>query len=187
MNLKIFFNEVRYSPFPGKLTAQQVVGCEYLIKEFARRNWTDDRMLAYILATAYHETAHTMQPIKEQGSRAYLESKRYYPWIGRGYVQLTWQANYQKFRQSVKALFNVDIIANPDTAMIPAVAAYIAFEGMQNGTFTGKSLSDYFNETQPPDYWYEARRIINGTDQATKIAGYARSFFVAITMAKEKD
>ena len=43
--------------------------------------------------------------------------------------------------------------------------------GMRNGSFTGRKLSDYIDNSQC-DY-ENARRIINGTDQHTKIAKYA--------------
>jgi hypothetical protein len=43
--------------------------------------------------------------------------------------------------------------------------------GMRNGSFTGKKLSDYISGTTA-DY-VNARRIINGTDRAELIAGYA--------------
>ena len=49
---------------------------------------------AYVLATAYWETARTMEPVREafwmseEWRRANL---RYFPWYGRGFVQLTWE------------------------------------------------------------------------------------------------
>ena len=51
---------------------------------------------AYVLATAYHETAHTMKPVREYGGETYLKKKKYYPYVGMGYVQLTWDYNYKK-------------------------------------------------------------------------------------------
>lgn len=48
-------------------------------------------------------------------------------------------------------------------------------DGMEAGRFTGKKLSDYL----PGDY-VNARRIINGTDKAEQIAGYARQFEAAL-------
>ncbi|TOE35570.1 hypothetical protein CGJ43_25525, partial [Vibrio parahaemolyticus] len=62
--------------------------------------------LAYVLATTYHETGHTMKPIEEWGKgqgRPYGEpdpetGQTYY---GRGYVQLTWLANYIKAKAAV--------------------------------------------------------------------------------------
>ena len=134
-----FFAGIRQGPFPGKLTADQVSGCEHILDEWERRGLTDLRWLAYILATVKWETDHTMQPIREGGGLKYLKSKKYYPWYGRGYVQLTWQANYKKFRDRVFKLFGVDICVDPDLAMKLNVAAFIMFEGMIGGEFTARS------------------------------------------------
>ena len=54
---------------------------------------------AYIMATAWWETAHTVEPVKEaywvKNAEAWRKKNlRYYPWYGRGYVQLTWERNY---------------------------------------------------------------------------------------------
>lgn len=46
--------------------------------------------------------------------------------------------------------------------------------GMRHGSFTGASLAHYTHEGIL-DY-VNARRIINGTDQAATIAGYAQRF-----------
>jgi hypothetical protein len=172
---KKFFSGVRQQPFPGKLTSGQVNGMSAILDEWERRKLTDLRHLAYMLGTTKWETDHTMQPIIEGGSQKYLRSKKYWPWIGRGFVQLTWERNYQAFRLMVKNLFGVDIIENPDAAMQLGPAAYIMFEGMAKGTFTGKKLSDYFNASKTD--WINARRIINGTDRAAEVAGIAKQFY----------
>lgn len=181
MNRKAFFDGIRQGPFPGKVTREQVAGCTAILDEWERRRLTDLRWLAYMLATAKWETDHTMQPIKEGGSLRYLRSKRYYPWYGRGYVQLTWEANYRKFRQRVLDLFGADIIAKPDDAMRPDVAAFIMFAGMIGGEFTGKKLADYFNDSKTD--WLNARRIINGTDRAAEIAAISKQFYADILAA----
>ena len=178
---KKFFAGVRSLPFNGTLTKSQVAGMEAILDEWERRKLTDLRWLAYMLATTKWETDHTMQPIREGGGERYLKSKKYYPWYGRGYVQLTWERNYRAFQPAVKQLFGLDIVENPDAAMDPRAAAYIMFEGMMRGTFTGKKLSDYFN-TQKTD-WINARRIINGVDRATEIATIAKQFYADLTLA----
>ncbi len=172
---KKFFNGVRQQPFPGKLTSGQVAGMSAILDEWERRKLSDLRHLAYMLGTTKWETDHTMQPIIEGGSQKYLRSKKYWPWYGRGFVQLTWKRNYEAFRAQVLKWFGVDIIADPDAAMQLGPAAYIMFEGMAKGTFTGKKLSDYFNATKTD--WVNARRIINGTDRAAEIAGIAKQFY----------
>jgi putative chitinase len=181
MDRKKFFNGIRSGPFLGKLTASQVSGIDYILNEWERRKLSDLRWLSDILATTKWETDHTMQPIKEGGGIKYLKSKKYWPWYGRGYVQLTWKQNYERFRARVLKLFGVDIIANPDDAMRPDVAAFIMFEGMINGEFTGKKLDDYFNAKATD--WVAARKIINGTDKAKEIAVIAKQFYADLVAA----
>ena len=52
------------------------------------------------------------------------------------------------------------------------------FRGMEQGWFTGKKLGDYFSaDTDDP---VNARRIINGNDKDTLIAGYHQKFLTAV-------
>ena len=178
---KTFFSGIRQQPFDGKLNQGQVAGTSAILDEWERRKLTDLRHLAYMLGTTKWETDHTMQPIIEGGGEKYLKSKRYYPWVGRGFVQLTWERNYQAFRADVLKLFGVDIVKNPEAALQLGPAAYIMFEGMAKGTFTGKKLSDYFNKDKTD--WLNARRIINGTDKAAQIADIAKSFYADLVLA----
>lgn len=146
--------------------------------------------LAYILATTYHETAGTMKPIEEYGKGAGHpygepdpETGQIYD--GRGYVQLTWKDNYQKAQDEVvdfrSMKHNVPLVMQPDLAMEPWVAAQVAINGMAEGWFTGKKLSDYLTDTMT-DY-VNARRIINGTDKAQAIAAYAEEAEAALHLA----
>lgn len=169
----------------GALTQAQVDGFNALIA--AMDGWPVS-WIAYGLATAWHETGRTMQPIKEMGGVAYFtrmydingqrpakarELGNLTPgdgakYAGRGYVQLTGKINYARY----------GLTDAPDDAMKPEVAGAILRSGMANGTFTGKKLSDYL----PGDY-VGARRIINGTDKDDEIAAYAVSFEAALKEA----
>jgi len=176
----IFFSKVRASLFSGSLSQSQVDGMNYMLDVFERDyDWPDLRWVAYAFATAYHETAFTMQPISEYGSQSYLQSKPYYPYYGRGYVQLTWEDNYRKMGDKIGANL---LGANKDNALEPSIAAEVMYVGMRDGDFTGKKLSNYFSATVNDPV--NARRIINGTDRAQTIAGYHDKFLKAFTDAK---
>ena len=184
MNLSVFFDEVRHNPFDGKLTARQVSGMEFILEQWNETGFTNLQWLAYALATAFHETAFTMQPIREYGRGKGRKYGRKDPqtgqaYYGRGYVQLTWKFNYEKAGQAL----GIDFVRKPDLVMEPDNAAFIMFQGMKDGWFTGKGFDDYLNGNQR-DYW-NARRIINGTDKAGKIADYAIRFEAALHASYE--
>jgi hypothetical protein len=163
----------------GPISQKEVDGLNALFAEMEGRGWTDRRWWAYVLATAWHETASTMQPLAEYGrgkGRPYGQpdattGKTYY---GRGFVQLTWKENYAK----LGALLGIDLVGNPDLALQPEPAAEIMALGMEKGLFTGKALGDYFDaDTDDP---INARRIVNGTDKASLIAGYYAKALAAV-------
>ena len=188
---KEFYVAVR-PMFGGHLTQSQVDGIQAILKATTDAGITDDRKTAYILATVFHETAKTMQPIAEFGKGAghdygkklkmgggpgkrvpYTTPDELY--YGRGYVQLTWYENYE----SMGKLLNIDLLDNPDLALQPAVAAAIMIKGMTKGLFTGVGLDKYFTDKLTD--WVNARKIINGLDMAKTIAGYAQTFYKGLT------
>ena len=139
---------------------------------------------AYVLATAFWETNRTMQPVEEAyylGSRAeaYRRRLRYYPWHGRGFVQLTWESNYIR----AGAALGVDLISDPDRAMEPAISARVLVIGSRDGWFTGRRLSHYI--TASGSDYINARRIINGSDCAAQIAAIADDYLHALTPAPD--
>ena len=160
----------------------QVAGCEAILAEGERRQLSDTRGLAYILATAFWETARSMQPVREIGrgrGKPYgtADPNTHQTYYGRGFVQLTWKANYA----AMGKVCGLDLVAAPDHALQPEVAIAILFEGMQRGLFTGRKLADFFGAGEAD--WVGARRIINGQDRAETIAGYARCFDAALQKA----
>ena len=132
---------------------------------------------AYVLATAYWETAHTMEPVREAfwlSEDWRKKNLRYYPWYGRGFVQLTWESNYHKASSELGA----DLTTDPDKVMQPDISAEILVLGSRDGWFTGKKLSDYITLQQ--SNYRGARRVINGTDKAAAIAELARDYEAAL-------
>lgn len=181
---EVFFNKIRINPFGGTLTQGQVDGCNAILDTWeARPDFTDLRWLAYMMATAKWETAHTMQPIAEYGHGAghtygvpdVQTGQAYY---GRGLVQLTWKTNYAK----MAALTGADLVTHPELALDPKIAALIMFDGMRDGLFTGVGLPWYFNETV--DDPVNARKIINGLDRAEEIAMIHSEFWAALRAAE---
>lgn len=128
--------------------------------------------IQYVLATVEHETAGTYKPVKEaywvKNAEAWRKRNlRYWPYYGRGLVQITWLANYEKFSE----LMNLDLVNNPDLVMEWQNSLFILCTGMKLGLFTGKKLNDYINDSKQD--FIGARKIINGTDRAQHIAGLA--------------
>lgn len=171
MNRDYFFNRIRDAVFGGKMTQSQVDGVTKILnyRDSTYPKMSDDE-LAYLLATVTWETAFKMQPVREMGGERYLRSKKYYPWVGEGLVQVTWKENAVKFGAK-----------KPGDLMTWPISLRAAFEGMTKGMFTGKKLADYIGGGRV-DY-VGARRIINGTDRAKLIAGYARSYQNAFKQA----
>lgn len=93
-----------------------------------------------------------------------------YTYRGRGLVHLTFKKNYRK----AKEYFNVDFVNQPDKAAEFQYSIPIMIWGMKSGIFTGIKLSEYINSSEI-DY-VGARKVINGTDQASLVASYARKF-----------
>jgi putative chitinase len=181
-----FFNGYR-NAF-GKIKQDTVTGIELLGRQMeSDPEITDLRWAAYMLATVKHECANKWLPITEYGNKSYFDKyetgttigKRLgntqkgdgYKFRGRGYVQITGRANYDKLSKALNLPADQNLIDYPENTLIPAVAYGIMSYGMRNGTFTGKKLTDYISGDKC-DY-KNARRIINGLDQCDLIKGYA--------------
>ncbi len=133
--------------------------------------------IAYVLATVDHETNHTFKPVTEaywmgDAADAYLKSHHadYYPYYGRGYVQLTWDYNYEKYGK----LLDKDLLKHPELAEEPDIALFVLVHGFKTGGFTGKKIEDYIN-AHITDF-VNARRCINGTNKAKEIAVLAQKY-----------
>lgn len=145
---------------------------QLILKECEKYRLTHDQK-AYVLATAYWETGRTMKPVIEAfwlSEEWRKKNLRYYPYYGRGYVQLTWDYNYRKAGEQL----GVNFLANYDLLLEPKYAATILVRGMMEGWFTGKALPEYVND-EFVDF-ERARRVVNGNDKAETIAGIAHEY-----------
>lgn len=193
-----FYNWLRSNAMLGpKISPAEYQGCKAVLAACYERQHSL-AFTAYELATDYHETAHTMQPVNELGGAAYylrlydVNGQR--PTLakqmgntapgdgvkfhGRGLVQLTWKTNYAT---AGKAL-GIDLVGHPELALDMVNAASILVRGMEEGWFSGKKLGDYLPESGSGTLaqFVKARPIVNGTDKADLIAGYAVSFQQAL-------
>ncbi|MGN7883621.1 chitinase [Ensifer sp. 22460] len=214
MNRTTFLAYARRAPFGHRLTQSQIDGMNAILDEWDRRQSTgkviDNRYLAYMLATVFHETGGTMQPVTENLS--YSAERLTQVWPSR----FPTIASAKPFARNPRKLANkvyggrmgntapddgwlyrgrglpqitgkanyakFGIADTPEKAGEMATAVRILFDGMIAGTFTGKKLADYFKQVD--DDPVGARAIINGTDKAKLIAGYYRNFLDALEASR---
>jgi len=197
-NSGAFFDACRHGIMGPTLDQGEVDGANAILDAMglAPRSWC-----AYALATAWHETNHTLKPINELGGDRYFfrmydpqgeraafakangnihpgDGARYH---GRGYVQLTWRSNYAR----AGSLIGEPLEDQPDLALRDDIAAKVMRGGMEHGWFTGKSFSSYLPSQGDATRaaFIQARRIINGQDRADTIADYAIQFQGALGKA----
>lgn len=82
---------------------------------------------------------------------------RYYPYYGRGFVQLTWESNYRAAGNAI----GIDLVAEPDRALDPSVAAWnLAYYFRDHGVPNMQHLAqDAWLNTWD---WRPTRRYVQG-------------------------
>ncbi|WP_063979517.1 hypothetical protein [Ensifer sp. Root423] len=214
MNRTTFLAYARRAPFGGRLMQSQIDGMNAILDEWDRRQSTgkviDNRWLAYMLATVFHETGGTMQPVTENlnysaarlaevwpsrfptvaGAKPFarnprkLANKVYGGRMGNTGPDDGWRYRGRGLPQ-ITGKENYDkfgLAKTPEKAAEMVTAIRILFDGMIGGMFTGMKLADYFNQVDNDPVG--ARKIVNGTDKAKLIAGYYRNFLDALEAAR---
>lgn len=204
MDMTTFFAYARRAPFGGRLSQGQIDGMNALFQCWRSHKIAgsdSNRLLAYVLASVFHETAGRMLPVRETlastdaGAIAALDKawkagklrqvktpywrkgKNGKAYFGRGDIQITHEYNYEKLGKRI----GVDLVGNPSLALDLDISAEIAIVGMLEGLFTGRKLTEFFNLKK--DDPVGARAVVNGTDKAKLIAGYYKSFLDALEAA----
>lgn len=173
--------------FPDVETILSKAQCPPEIRPFAMQNLplvlarcldngiTDRKQIAYVCATAEHESHFGRFMIELASGDAYEgrldlgnthsgDGRRY---KGRGFVQITGRANYANWGSRL----GLDLVGKPELASRPDVAAQILVQGMRDGSFTSLKLDDFIGTD-----FVSARRIINGLDRAQHIANIANAY-----------
>lgn len=193
MTNKAFFDAVRRPLFSGRLTQAQVDGLNQIVQYGLDHGYTLWQ-IAYILATAHHETGRRMQPIREgfaktdMGARlavGRLLARGIISWnyaapdengnsfYGRGLVQITHKDNYAKFEEITGKPLSTD----PDLALEWGVALVCLYVGHVRGLYTGKKLPRNGANFPPM-----LRAIINGDvrKNGKKVSRYADLYLNAL-------
>lgn len=204
LNRKPFYDSLRAKLFGGKISGAQVAGIERLLNTWEEFYSTGSRNeLAYDLATSFHETGATMQPITELGPRSYFDKYEPgtklgvrlgntikgdgYKFRGQGDVQNTGRRNAAYSSRKLNETFglNVDFVNHPETRGDPVLSAHCLFLGNRQGWWTGRNILQFVDDKDESDAedlreWTNARAVVNGTDRAATIAGYALKFETAL-------
>lgn len=209
LDRKIFFAQAKGTAArPGllgpTLDQGEVDGCDRILDAF---DGQPIAFVAYALATAYLETNHTMEPVREAYWLSDTAANKYFfrmydingqrpakarelgnltpgdgvKYCGMGYPQVTGKANYAK----AKAKTGIDFIANPRLMLQPGPAARAMLSGMVEGWFTTRKLGDHLprDRRATAAEFKPARRVINGMDRAADVARYAVGFQSYLTAA----
>jgi peptidoglycan hydrolase-like protein with peptidoglycan-binding domain/predicted chitinase len=162
------------------ITRDQAV--RLIVRTCMEEGVTDERQIAYVLATAEHESQNFTSPEEAHGRKqaarkgyegneqdGYRGGEEYF---GRGYAHLTHWRNYQHVGGSLGR--GDGLAREPVLAAEPEIASRVLVVGMRDGLFTGRGLDDYITADNV-DY-LNARRIVNGTDRAADVAALARNW-----------
>lgn len=170
----------------GALTQAQVNGFNAVLD--AIKGWPPSWQ-AYALATVWHETGATMEPVREAFhlSEAWRKNNlRYWPHYGRGFVQITWPKNYAWLDAAAAEAGLTkpgEILANLDLAMRPDIAALALRLGLEQGRYDshGKTLAQRLPRGPATrEQYVDARYLVNVQDKAGPIADYALAFEKAL-------
>lgn len=178
-----FFTALRASPLNGGRLTQMTVDCANAILDASEKYGIKSvEHLSVIFGQSHYECGNRLAPIKETvmshhtdqnpsddevarrlqnafnaGKLPWVKTPYWHAdkdgkrWFGRSMPQITHKDNYAKLGKEI----GVDLVGNPDLALVPKNAGLIAVAGMVKGLFTGVKLSDCKTKA-------DFRRIVNG-------------------------
>ena len=156
---------------------------ELIMEEAFKQNIRNRAQVAYILASAKHESANFTTLVEFADGSAYegrADLGNVYwndgpHFKGRGLIQITGRANYTMYSE----ILGVDLVSEPWLVSENTdIAVYILVDGMKRGIFTSHTLDMHINDSQTD--FVNARRIVNGMDRAYHIAAIAEDYMTLI-------
>jgi murein DD-endopeptidase MepM/ murein hydrolase activator NlpD len=139
-----------------------------LVEQLEHCKLNDRAVQMAMIGTTAIESASTYAPVREAFwlSEAWRRANlRYYPYYGRGFIQLTWESNYRTYGPKVAELWGAgpdptfDLVANPEHALNPDIAAAVAaLYFRDHGREDGVGIP----EAAAKGDWREVRRLVQG-------------------------
>lgn len=142
-----------------------------LVEQMGHCTINDRPTQVAMIGTVAIETASSFRPVREAyylgeangAAEAYRKGLRYYPWYGRGFIQLTLVSNYQTYGQKVDKLWQaggaVDLITRPDDALDPDISAAVAAVYFRDH---GGDNQRRIPKAAAAGDWAEVRRLVQG-------------------------
>lgn len=166
----------------GQRSANRATSAAAIV-EAAKARGLSREQIAYVLATAEHESAgfSTLEEFDDgtkYENRADLQNTR--PgdgprFKGRGYVQLTGRGNYTSYAR----ITGFELVKLPTVLMNrAALSVFVIVDGMSRGAYTGRRLDEFVSAGRAD--FVNARRVVNGLDRAEKIAGQANEWLARL-------
>lgn len=97
-----------------------------IVSALSAQGLTSDAVLIAVAATVATETGIFMPIVEKLANMDHQPElfgmqAKYFPYVGRGYVQITWRANYDHYGKVI----GVNLLNNPEKACEPLIAAKI--------------------------------------------------------------
>jgi RHS repeat-associated protein len=168
----------KFVPIAAKVNPDALEHIHGILLAANAQGITDPSHIAYMLATAQHESRMGATMLEDSSGWQYEGRKdlgNVKPgdgplFKGRGYAQLTGRTKYKEFSR----VTGVDLVGKPDRALEPSIAARVLVHGMVHGSFTGVGLRMFGSD--PEFDFFNARKIVNSLDRAAKIAKIAMKY-----------
>jgi predicted chitinase len=147
-----------------------------IVRQLALCGIADRPVQVAAIGTVAIETASTFRPIHEYGTEADWADYEGGPeYAGRGFIQLTHRSNYRTFGEYVDDLWHaggaIDLVARPDDALDPNVAAAVlATYFVHHTTLQGYSIPDAARAGD----WEWVRRLVQGGTAGSRPPGTDR-------------
>jgi hypothetical protein len=149
-----------------------------IVEQLTHCGINDHMVQVAMIGTLAIETASTFAPVREAFwlSEEWRQANlRYYPYYGRGFIQLTWESNYRTYGPKIADLWGTspdqpdfDLVGNPDLALNPDIAAAVAALYVRDHGGGAIPVSARAGD------WREVRRLVqggaDGLDRLTAIA-----------------